>query len=169
MGLNWILVRYWLDSNVFIEGSKGPYGFDLAPQFWNILEKMVDRGLLACPIQVYGELQGAPGDLAAWAQKNRSTDMFVNPDMAVQDEFRNVAEYTVQHYPDNAPRKRFLDRADPWIIAHAIVTEGTVVTLESRNPDGSNKVKIPNVCKHFGVHCIDTYQMLREQGIAWRD
>lgn len=54
-----------------------------------------------------------------------------------------------------------MDRADPWIIAHAIDKGGAVVTHEQRNPKASSKVKIPNVCEHFGVRCIDVYQMLR--------
>ena len=37
------MVDYWLDSSVFIEGMKGPYGFDLAPRFWTVLDARVRR------------------------------------------------------------------------------------------------------------------------------
>ena len=39
----------------------------------------------------------------------------------------------------------FLDRADPWIIAHVIAKGSTVVTHEQKSPEASNKVNIPNV------------------------
>ena len=60
-----------------------------------------------------------------------------------------------------------MNRADPWVIAHAISQGGTVVTLEEKVMDTSQQVKIPNVCSHFKVTCINTYQMLRELGVAW--
>lgn len=161
------MVDYWLDSNVFIEGVKGPYGFDLAPQFWTVLEEMSDGCLLACPRIVYEELQDVQDDLASWAKKRRKTGMFIDPDARVQQEFQRVCIYVIKHYPDNQPRRRFLDKADPWIIAHAIAKGGAVVTHEQRNPKMSSKVKIPNVCEHFGVRCIDIYQMLRDQKISW--
>ena len=33
--------EYWLDSNIFIEGKKGPYGFDIAPRFWVLIDELV--------------------------------------------------------------------------------------------------------------------------------
>ena len=60
-----------------------------------------------------------------------------------------------------------MGRADPWVIAHAMATGGAVVTHEQKNPAISNKVKIPNVCGHFGVRYIDVYLMLRERGVSW--
>ena len=41
------------------------------------------------------------------------------------------------------------------------------MTLEEKVMDTSQQVKIPNVCSHFNVTCINTYQMLRELGVAW--
>ena len=92
--------------------------------------------------------------------------IFKDTDAAVDQESQKVAAYVEQRYPDNQSRERFLDGADLWIIAHAIAKGGSVVTHEQRNPIGSKKAKIPNVCDHFNVRCIDVYQMLRHQSIA---
>ncbi len=161
------MVEYWLDSNVFIEGAKGPYGFDLAPRFWEILDEMAGDGLLACPAMVYDELLDGQDDLASWTRNRKGTGLFADPDMAVQRQFQRVCAHAAEHYPDNQPRRRFLDRADPWVIAHAMATGGAVVTHEQRNPATSNKAKIPNVCGHFDVRRIDVYRMLRERGVSW--
>ena len=61
-----------------------------------------------------------------------------------------------------------MDGADPWVIAHAIAHGGVVVTFEARAPVNSQQVKIPNVCQHFHMRCITTYQMLRELGVSWQ-
>ena len=161
------MVEYWLDSNVFIEGEKGPYGFDIAPRFWNVLDDLIIAHRVSCPVLVYDELQNVQDDLSTWAKECRRTNLFVEPSEAVQRTFQGVITYVMQRYPDNQSRRRFLDRADPWVIAHAIAQGGAVVSLEGRAPDTSTKVKIPNVCSHFNVTCINTYEMLRELGESW--
>lgn len=85
----------------------------------------------------------------------------------MQEAYRDVVAHVVQRYPDNQARRRFLDRADPWVIAHAIAEGGAVVTLEMRDPEISQQVKIPNVCDQLNVRSINTYQMLRELGVSW--
>ena len=158
---------YWLDSNVFIEGKKGPYGFDIAPRFWDLLDELTDNGRISCPTRVCGELLEGQDDLAGWAQERRTSGLFVEPDAQVQDAFRQVVAYVMEQYPDNQARRRFLDRADPWVIAHAIANGGTVVSLEGKDPPASQQVKIPNVCDHFSVPSVNTYQMLRDLGVSW--
>ena len=158
---------HWLDSSVFIEGKKGPYGFDIAPQFWAIIDELMAEGRISCPVKVYNELSDGQDDLADWARARRRVGLFTEPDIPVQKAFREVVAYVARRYPDNQARRRFLDRADPWVIAHAIAHGGTVVSLEGRDPDASQQVKIPNVCEHFNVPYVNTYQMLRELGVSW--
>lgn len=163
------MVDYWLDSNVFIEGKKGPYGFDIAPRFWIMIDELIADNRISCPAMVYNELLGTQDDLAAWAQNRRESGLFIQPDTEVQEAYRMVGEYVIQRYPDNQARRRFLDRADPWVIAHATAQGGAVVTLEVIMPDSSHQVRVPNVCRHsgFNVRCINTYDMLRELGVSW--
>ena len=157
------LPEFWLDSSIFIEAAKGPYGFDIAPGFWTSLDQMVEEGRIASSLEVYRELTVGEDDLEEWARHRRSSGLFLEPDAAVQDRFRAVAEYVNNHYAANQA-STFLDAADPWMIAHAAAYGGTVVTLETRVPDNSQKAKIPNVCDQFNVRSINTYQMLRELG-----
>ena len=130
---------------------------------------MAGAGLLACPVMVYDELLDGQDKLANWARSRKGTGLFADPDMAVQRQFQRVCAYVAEHYQDNQPRRRFLGRADPWVIAHVMATGGAVVTHEQKNPTISNKVKIPNVCGHFGVRYIDVYLMLRERGVSWNN
>ena len=158
---------YCLDSNAFIEGKKGPYGFDIAPRFWELIDELTDSGQISCSAQVYDELLEGQDDLEGWARDRRSQGLFVEPDAEVQEAYRDVVAHVVQRYPDNQARRRFLNRADPWVIAHAIAKGCTVVTLEMRDPEISQQVKIPNVCDQLNVSSINTYQMLRELGVSW--
>ena len=157
------MADYWLDSNVFIEANKGPYGFDIAPGFWTLLDEMFNAGRICSSITVYRELPAKNDDVARWAKERRSSGLFPEPGPAVQDRFRAIAAYVSNRYPANQSN-RFLSGADPWVIAHAAADGGVVVTMETRVPDNSQKAKIPNVGDQFNVRSINTYQMLRELG-----
>ena len=161
--------EYWLDSNIFIEGKKGPYGFDIAPRFWVLIDELVAGGRISCPMRVYDELLDGQDDLAAWAQERRESGLFLEPEAAVQETFAQIAGYVQASYPNTNSTQRFLDRADPWVIAHAIVEGSAVVTMEIAVQPNVQKVKIPNVCCHFNVPCVNTYQMLRELGVRWNN
>jgi len=50
--------------------------------------------------------------------------------------------------------------ADPFVIACAKVRGGTVVTEERLNPNGA---RIPNVCEHFNVSCINLEKFMDQQ------
>jgi len=50
--------------------------------------------------------------------------------------------------------------ADAFVIAHAMADKGAVVTFESAKCPESQKIRIPHVCAHFGVPCIDLKQLL---------
>jgi hypothetical protein len=54
---------------------------------------------------------------------------------------------------------------------HAIVSKQTsriVVTHEIRNPARTTKLPTPNVGDAFGVHPINTFEMLRMLGVAYK-
>jgi hypothetical protein len=61
-----------------------------------------------------------------------------------------------------AIRDAFLAKGDPWIIAKARVIGAAVVTHESAVAPNARKVKVPNICRQFGVPCVNTFQFLRE-------
>ena len=165
------MADYWLDSNVFIEGKKGPYGFDIAPRFWKLIDEMSQAVRLMCPVSVYDELLKGQDDLVAWAMERRETGLFVEPNSVVQSTFSQIIAYVSANYPDTKATRRFLDGADPWVIAHAYVEGAKVVSLETREGRNSTVVKIPNVCGGFDpyrqVVVISTYQMLLELGESW--
>src|SRR3972149_2890543 len=143
------MADYWLDTNVLIESKKRYYAFDLAPPFWQFIEQKAAEGVLCASTLVYGELvDESDDDLADWVKDRKDSPLFMEPDQAVQDTFRRIAQYVNVTY---APRiaAPFLAKADGWGIAHAGTYGGTVVTLEKRHPD-MNQVKIPNVCERFG-------------------
>ncbi|MCI0788728.1 MAG: DUF4411 family protein [Chloroflexi bacterium] len=88
-------------------------------------------------------------------------------DPQVQNAVTQIADYVNRHPIYQHPWKaQFLAKADPWIIAQAIEHGGKVVTFEAPVAENSYRVKIPNVCKQFGIKTTTVYEMLRALGVT---
>jgi Domain of unknown function (DUF4411) len=155
---------FWLDANIFISSHNGPYGFDIAPGFWAMIEQKAVAGVVASSMLVYDELVSASDDLRDWVRDHKDT-LFIAPDELVQRQLTAVGAYVQRTY-GSVEASKFLAGADPWLIAHAKVHGGAVVTHEVKVPASSKKVKIPNVCEAFGVPVVNPYEMLRRLGMS---
>ncbi len=51
--------------------------------------------------------------------------------------------------------------ADPFVIARAQIVGGAVVTMEGEPLNG---VRIPNICRHFGIECISLEGFMEREG-----
>lgn len=153
---------YWLDANVFIQAKNGPYGFGLVPQFWTFLSEQLAQGTIRCPKMVYDELIDGKDDLAAWFKPRREKGLCNNANETVQQCFSAVANHVAMKFKPHQVAE-FLIGADGWLIAHAMDGDGVVVTQESDRSHKS-KIKIPTMCKVFGVRCMNTYEMLNSLG-----
>ena len=80
---------------MFIEGMKGPYGFDIAPRFWELIDEMIEVGRIACPTRVLGELLDGQDDLSTWARERRSSGLFIAAEPAVQEASAGVSLFRI--------------------------------------------------------------------------
>ncbi len=166
-------MQYCLDTNVYVEAHRRYYAFDIAPGFWDGLERLVKAQMICSPLMVYEEIIDSGDELAQWAKANKD-NLFLPPDDPTQDAFRDIADLVERLYEPQHVQK-FLSDADPWVIAHAKAHGLSVVTMESRRDENqsktgrvSGKIKIPNVCERVGVVPKDTFALLREQKVILR-
>jgi len=154
---------YCLDSNVFIQAKNGPYGMDIVPSFWTLLDSQAASGSICCALMVYDELVAGNDELAAWAKQRRNSGFFLAPSATTQAVLSQIAVHVQGNYPSHQARA-FLAGADPWVVAQAKAEGQIVVTHERLVTPASRKPKIPNICQVFQVDWIDTYKMLRDLG-----
>ncbi len=138
---------------------------------WNRLDLLVAEGNLVSTREVFNELerQNVSEDVLAWAKRNRAA--FATP---TDNELLFVAEiFRVAHFRaliGSQQRLKGNPVADPFVIAAAMAHGGAVVTEEGwQRPSETlapkpNAAKIPNVCEHFGVACMDLQAFMGEQG-----
>ena len=157
---------YCLDSNVYIQSHRLEYAYDIVPGFWNWLDYLVAERCIISPSFVYHELTEKDSDdyLSHWVKARKSSGLFLDPTSDIQIKFSEIADYVSQTY-DAKNSEIFLQKADAWVISYAAVMNYTVVTQETFAPDPrARKVKIPNICRVFGVNYVNTYAFLRETG-----
>ena len=138
---------------------------------WDGLNDLVTQQRLVSTREVFNELerQSVSAEVLQWAKNNKS--MFATPSTA---ELQFVAAiFQVKHFQSLIgvqQRLKGTPVADPFVIACAKVQQGTVVTEEGWMRPGSvltpkpNAAKIPNVCAHFKVPCIDLEEFMQQRG-----
>ena len=150
---------YVFDSSSFFElNSFYPTVF---PAVWKKIDAAAASQVLLSTREVLAEIEEGDTDtVLAWTKKNKS--IFSTPS-AKETAF--VAKIlAVPHFQQLIGRKaqqRGTPVADPFVIACAKVKEGTVVTEERLKP---NAAKIPNVCGHFNISCMNLEGFMKAQG-----
>ena len=156
--------RYWLDASVLIEAHRKTYPIKIVESFWVWLNGQIQHGVIVCPRQVYkeiAEVDGHKDELADWMRVRKGNGLCIPASRGVQEAVGTIQVYVYEQY-DNIEAWEFSKGADSWVIAQALVDNGIVVTRESTLHPEAKKVRIPDVCCHFGVKCIDTLEMLRQ-------
>ena len=139
---------------------------DVFPSLWEKIGELIDSNMMISHIQVFNEITQQDDNLTEWLKKYKK--MFKN---VTQRQAELVSEI-LKKYPSFVKIYKQYD-ADPWLIALAREVQENpqqnlffnvkrlVVTEESLR---GNKIKIPFVCKEFGIDCVNRVEMFRQEG-----
>lgn len=137
---------------------------------WNGLDELVVQRSLISTREVFNELerQAVSEAVLQWTKDNKS--LFSTP---TPHELQFVSEiFKIPHFQGligAQQRLKGMPVADPFVIACAKINAGTVVTEEGWQRPGKrlelkpNAAKIPNVCNHFSIPCIDLEEFMHLQ------
>ncbi len=155
---------YLLDSSPLIEAKNFYYKFAVCPGFWDWLVNANKDGLVFSLEAVKSELLVQNDELSQWASK-LGGEFFLPVNEPTIAEIRKISTWINGHKVFTAANKaEFLAKADFQLVAYALGNNFTVVTRETGNYDPRMKrVKIPVVCKEFGVKCKTLFEMLEEE------
>lgn len=140
---------------------------DVYPSVWKKLEDLIKAGRLISPKEVLFEIQEGDDELLDWAKEQDS--LFKDPTP------RQIAivQQVLQNYPSIVKIDRKYD-ADPWVVALAyefatspqktLIELNPVVVTEEKLK--GNKVKIPLVCRQYGLNSVDIITMFRIE--SWK-
>lgn len=152
---------YLLDANVFITASNLHYGMDFCPAFWDWIEREYGKGKVFSIDKIEDELKVADDNVSKWID-NISSGFFLPTNNSISHSLTKVSKWVMdsKKYEPTAIRT-FLQKADYYLIAHALSLKCKVVTHEV--PSHSiKKIKIPDVCMGLGVKWVTPYMMLKK-------
>jgi len=157
--------KYCLDANVLIQAWQKYYSPKFCSDYWDILNEFGENSRVFLPEVVYDEIVRTDDSLSKWLKKSK---------IPIQKITEPVTKCLYDIYSNNPAHKYLVDNtkarslADPWVIAHAIHENATVVTKEEKvTALNSTKIKIPNVCDNMGVRWINDFQMIEELNILF--
>jgi hypothetical protein len=156
---------YCLDSNVLIQAWLEYYSPKICPSYWDVLNRLGQAKRIFIPQAVFDEIAKTEDELSKWLKKS---------DIEVHKADGNIGEQLTRIYASDLSHQHLVDNrkgrslADPWVIAHALMTNACVVTKENIIlQGGKDKIKIPNVCQNMNVRCINDFEFVKELGIQF--
>lgn len=154
-------MAYLLDANVFIQGRRFHYGFDICPGFWEWIEQRSAAGDVRSIEQVGREIGAGADELATWAT-TRGDAFFLPADADMLPSLQAVSTWVTGRNYTPAAVAGFLQVADYYLVARAHAHADIVVTHEVAS-GAQRKVKIPDVCIGLGVRFMTPFEMLRAE------
>ena len=153
-------MAYLLDANVFIQAKNLYYGFDFCPAFWEWLDTANAAGRVFSIERVGAELRAGDDELADWARAR--SDFFLALPSGVQKALASLGDWATGAGYDPAGVNEFLQAADYYLVAQALVDGHAAVTHE-RVSNSRKRIKIPNACVAFEIECLNPFDMLRRE------
>jgi len=158
--------KYCLDANVLIQAWQKYYNPKFCPDYWDILIEFGKQDKIFIPELVYEEITRTEDDLSRWVKASK---------IPIKKISEPVTICLQKIYAVNPVHKNLVDNingrslADPWVIAHSLHENATVVTKEEKiTALNSKRIRIPNVCDNMGVRWINDFQFIDELGIKFK-
>jgi len=151
---------YLLDSDVLVQAKDMHYKFRVCPAFWGWIDREHANGKIYSVRQVWKELIDRKDELSSWVKSRKK--MFLETDDGETYESLSLLSGWAQKHYQQAAQARFFQGADFQLVGYAHAHKYIVVTQEVY-ADGF-EIKIPKACKAMGVRCINTWQLLEEEG-----
>ncbi len=158
--------KYCLDANVLIQAWQKYYNPKFCPDYCKILVELGKKGKIFIPELVYEEIVRTEDDLSKWLKGSKIPINKISEPITICLQKIYAADPIHKNLVDNTKARSL---ADPWVIAHALHENASVVTKEEKvTALNSKRIKIPNVCENMGIRWINDFQFIEELDIKFQ-
>ena len=131
-----------------------------------MLNELGANNIIFMPEMVYDEIVRTDDDLSKWLKSSKIPIRKIDEQVTKCLKDIYSADPNHKYLVDNTKARSL---ADPWVIAHAIRENATVVTKEEKvTAINTTKIKIPNVCEKMNVSWINDFQLIGELGVMFK-
>ena len=156
--------KYLLDADTFIRAHRQHYRFKFCPAYWTAILNHHDSGHVASITQVRKELLRGKDDLSLWTKTKVPVSFFKGTeDSKVIQVFATISKWVASlSQLSIEAQSRFASSADGWLVAYAKVNGYSVCSYEVSSRESKSNIKLPDVCKQFGVPFVKPYDVLEK-------
>src|SRR5882757_4878070 len=146
-----------------IRAHEDYYPIDRIPQFWAWLVALGESGDVKVPYEIYGEIAVSKGPLHDWLTDPGTSKAMLLDQRTDPNHLNQVL--AGGYAPDLNDSEIEEIGQDPFLIAYALAKpdDRTIVTKEVSAPSKQRaNRRVPDVCKTFGIRCINDFEFYRE-------
>lgn len=148
-------IVYSMDASSLIEAYH-IYPFDVFPSLWKNMEELIIHDKLKMFELVYDQ-EVKDEELIKWFKERKLDSIFrVTIEQVDQTKARGLIPLLVD--PETGA-----SAGDPWVIALAREYLNGIVVSQEKPSGNKDKPKIPNVCEHLDIECIDILGLMRRE------
>ena len=152
---------YCIDTSSIFEWYIRTYPPSILPGLPERIEALIAAGRLRSPRVVLDEIR--PGDdCHEWAKGQ--TELFIEESIDVQLCVRQL----MRTHQNPAKPHKGINNADPFVIAMAMAGGPDWIVVSDEAPGTAESRKIPFVCRHEGVACINFQGLMHAEGWQFR-
>ncbi|HEY5852698.1 MAG TPA: DUF4411 family protein [Aldersonia sp.] len=148
---------YSFDTSAILNGRRDLFRPNVFRSLWTHIEEAISAGDVRAVDEVQRELARRDDDAKRWA--DAQPDLFVALSTQIQEGARRI----LGRYPNLVRQGGRRSGADPFVIALAMVTNGTVVTQETATGNVA-KPRIPDICMALEIPCLTLMEFIESQG-----
>lgn len=148
---------YSFDTSAILNGRRDLFRPTVFQTLWAQIEDAIAAGQIRSVDEVQRELARRDDDARQWA--DAQTDLFVPLELPIQQSAKQILSVHPRLVGQGGRRSA----ADPFVIALAMVRNGTVVTEETARGNLTSP-RIPDVCADLGVPCLNLMEYIEAQG-----
>ena len=149
---------YVFDSDSLINLFRYYY-LDRFPTLWSRFDALMSEGKIVSVRECFNEVKDYDDRLSGRAKQNPL--FFPEPSEEEKDFVKKIFQISdFQTMVKAQARLKGKPVADPFVISAAKCRPGCVITEEVSRPTGA---KIPDVCKHFKIQCVDLQQFMKNE------
>jgi hypothetical protein len=165
---------YIIDTSSFIAIEPEKYPPDIYVGMWKDLENLIKKRRMISHIQVLEELkeyEGKKDEILKWAENHKDVFVSITPQqIQLVREIINTNDFkalidTTKPTGDTDAFIIALAMEEPFQMTLPPLTPQRIVVCEEKLH--GNRIRIPFVCRHFNIECIDIFEMFRREGWKW--
>lgn len=149
---------YSIDTSALIDGLERYYPEKRFPSLWEKIDELIAAHRFLLSEEVWQEAQAKDVETRDWCNRHTQTDIVVPTDANVAKAVQAV------HAVNNrlVMNLKGRNRADPFVIAVALVHGAVVVTGEA-STGTADRPRIPYVCGLMKIDCIRFLDLINRE------